>query len=143
MIPLLLISHGPLAGAAVASMEMILGVKPDQVSVILVTEELSYDDCLQQLQQKYEDLYPQTGLVIITDIYGGTPANIASYLALKHKDVLVFSGLSLPILLEYVLQKPKSMKEARKIIIGAGKKAVIDISQKLEEATYGDSINPD
>ena len=131
---LFIASHGEVAKSALATAEMIIGVKQEHVDTICVLEGRSYDECLEELQKKYEAIKEDVdGVVILTDIYGGTPANIASYLALSTPRVQVFSGCSIPILLEYLLTQPQSLEEAVETIESAGSQAVINISQKLEE----------
>lgn len=131
---LFIASHGEFAKAALATAEMIIGGKQEHVDTICVTEGRSYDECLEELQKKYENIKNEVdGVVVLTDIYGGTPANIASYLALSHPHIQVFSGCSIPILLEYLLMHPQSLSEAVQIIENAASQAVINISKKLEE----------
>lgn len=127
-------SHGEFAKATVATAEMIIGNKQDNVDTICVTEGRSYDECLVELQEKYDRIKESVdGVVILTDIYGGTPANIATYMALSFDNILVYSGCSVPLLLEYLLSQPQTLQEAMQTIDNAIPNVVINISQKLKE----------
>lgn len=130
---LILASHGQFAQAARETMEMIIGHKQDNIGTLLVVEGKDYDTALAEIQALYEHLDTQEGCIILTDIYGGTPANVATYLAIEHgENIRVFSGLNIPLLLEVVLDQTSDLQEMETKIETVQKDALINISAKLK-----------
>ncbi|WP_294561830.1 PTS sugar transporter subunit IIA [uncultured Traorella sp.] len=136
----ILASHGFMAVEAVNSAGMILGDQPKNVDVVSVTPDKSYEECLDELHQKYEALDTTNGCLMFTDIYGGTPANIASYLSIEHpNDVVVFSGLNLPVLLEIFLDMNSDLKELEKKIETLIPTVCVNVSKKIKERMEEDA----
>ncbi len=136
----ILASHGFMAAEAVNSAGMILGDQPKNVDVVSVTPDKSYEECLDELHQKYEALDTTNGCLMFTDIYGGTPANIASYLSIEHpNDVVVFSGLNLPVLLEIFLDMNSDLKELEKKIETLIPTVCVNVSKKIKERMEEDA----
>ena len=130
---LIVASHGLFAQEAVKSAEMIIGHKQENVGVISVTEGKDFDTCLAEIQDLYQTLDKTDGTLILTDIYGGTPANVATYLAIEHMaEVRVFSGLNLPLLLEILLDAVSDLFELETKIETIQKDTLVNVSEKLK-----------
>ena len=93
---ILLLTHGRLCEAILESASMIAGTL-DAVHTIPLVPGLSPERYLAEVEEVLEKA--PAGSYIVTDIYGGTPCNIARMLLRKY-DVQAFSGLSLAMLLE-------------------------------------------
>lgn len=131
---MILASHGYFAQEALKSAEMIIGHTQSNVAIISVTPDKDYDTCLAEIQQVYTTLDKAAGCLIITDIYGGTPANIATYVAIEHDDVCVFSGLNLPLLLELLLDNQATLTEVESKIENIHVDTLVNITKKLKGA---------
>lgn len=130
---LILASHGEFAKAARETMEMIIGHKQENIGTVLVTEGKVYEDALEEIKALYETLDTTEGCIVLTDIYGGTPANVATYLAIEHMDdIRVFSGLNVPLLLEVVLEQTSSLTEMEEKIESIHKDTLVNITKKLK-----------
>lgn len=130
---LILASHGEFAKAAKETMEMIIGHEQENIGTVLVTEGKPYEMALSEIKELYETLDTKDGCIVLTDIYGGTPANVATYLAIEHmEDVRVFSGLNVPLLLEVVLDQTSSLTEMEDKIETIHKDTLVNISKKLK-----------
>lgn len=130
---LILASHGEFAKAARETMEMIIGHQQENIGTVLVTEGKVYEDALEEIKALYETLDTTEGCMILTDIYGGTPANVATYLAIEHMDnIRVFSGLNVPLLLEVVLDQTSSLTEMEEKIESIHKDTLVNITKKLK-----------
>ncbi|GLC78015.1 PTS sugar transporter subunit IIA [Lacrimispora brassicae] len=133
-IHMILASHGLYAQEALNTAGLIIGDIAKYVDVISVTAEKTYDLCLKELLDlyaSYED--KRSGVLILTDIYGGTPAKAATYLALTEPDILVYSGFSMPVLMELFIAQPKTLEEAGTIIERAYEMGLVCINDKLKE----------
>lgn len=100
MTDIILVAHGKLAEAMKASGEMIFGdLKSFYPIQFLVGEGL--ETVVDKLDQTISQLSSES-VLIITDIFSGTPYNAACSYAMQHPDrkIAVLSGMSLPIVLE-------------------------------------------
>ncbi|KRK64521.1 phosphoenolpyruvate-dependent sugar phosphotransferase system EIIAB, probable mannose specific [Companilactobacillus tucceti DSM 20183] len=109
-------SHGDYSKETLKSCEMITGELNDFATVSF-HDPMGVDDVV----NKYEKLYKNNStdsFNIITDIKNGTPANSAMLFKDKHKEVRVFAGLSLSLLLTIATGTPieEAIKENRKVL---------------------------
>ncbi len=102
-IGLLIMTHGDFGKAAIESAELIVGKQEnyDTMSVFVVDQ---VDDLKQEMFDKANQLETTKGLLVLTDIVGGTPINLASYL-LERENTIVASGVNLPMLLEVLMAR--------------------------------------
>ncbi|TCS76159.1 PTS sugar transporter subunit IIA [Pectinatus cerevisiiphilus] len=93
---IILASHGQLAKELINSAEMICG-KQEEVSII----EFIPGEDLCKLKQKFSECMDDSAeSLIITDVFGGTPYNVAAGIALQNEHCLTIAGASLPMLLD-------------------------------------------
>lgn len=107
----ILASHGDFAKEARNSLEMIMGGQENIETVSLHPGE-DLENMVKKMEACTERLDIKEGLVIICDIFGGTPSNAAATLLLKNKteNIAAFAGLNLPILLEIVASRIEGFK---------------------------------
>ena len=100
---LLLVSHGDFAKAALASAEMIAG-KQEQAIALGLREDTSLEVMEKEIFQAYEELKVFcSDVIVLCDIYGGTPFNAISRNMLKGMEVIAYTGLSLPLVIDLAL----------------------------------------
>jgi len=139
-VAVILTSHGLFAQEALNSAQMIAGYEFENCGVVSVTEGKDYATCLAELQALYSSLNTEAGVLVLCDIYGGTPANISTYLAIEHPEVMVYTGFNLPILLEVLLTRQGSSIEE----ISAKVEEVHSLSlTNIREALKGDGGDGD
>ena len=98
---LILMSHGNLASALIESAEMILGdLSAYNYGVINLQADNTFDQIEDQLKKLLEK-YGDNKVIIMTDLYGGTPFNIASKFYRKRDNICLISGMNLDMVLEY------------------------------------------
>ncbi|MDO6994155.1 PTS sugar transporter subunit IIA [Brachyspira innocens] len=96
---LILMSHGNLASALIESAKMILGDLSDYDIVAM-----QLDDTFNDVEEKLIsvlDKHKDKNILIMTDIYGGTPFNIASKFYRKNDNICLISGVNLDMVIEY------------------------------------------
>ena len=98
----LLISHGKFSEEILKSSEMILGPQKDVYPIIFLASE-SIETLKDRVEEKLK-VFSEKEIIIITDIKGGTPFNVAFLLKKTYKFTLL-TGLNLPILLEALISK--------------------------------------
>lgn len=114
-IPVILVSHGPFAEGALACAEMLIG-KQDNVAVVSLQPEANINDVRATLLETYKTVNKGNGVVMLVDMMGGSPCNLASELFLTYRDILVFCGFNIPTLLEVLSNRELSLKEIGAVI---------------------------
>ncbi|BAK94499.1 PTS sugar transporter subunit IIA [Tetragenococcus halophilus] len=111
---IIVMTHGDFGKAAMESAQLIVGQQDnyDTVSVFVVDD---VEQLKQELFDKVNQLDTSNGLILFTDIVGGTPTNLASEL-LTREDALVVAGVNLPILLEVFTNCTKDIQSLKEII---------------------------
>lgn len=119
---LILMSHGYMAKETRQSAKMIVGDILD-AAVVSMTEEDGLSGTQEQLMTILEEIGQQPALVI-ADLKGGTPCNVAT-MAMSIKDNLrVISGLNLAIVLEAAMSPIEDIDELAGFLAATGKEAV-------------------
>jgi len=98
MIGVLILAHGDLGAALLASASHMLGRRPENVRAIGVSAGDVPESILTQGRAALRELDTGNGVLVLTDIYGATPCNVASRL-LQRGRVEGVSGVSLPMLM--------------------------------------------
>lgn len=129
-IPIILASHGPFAQGALECAEMLMG-EQSKVQVISVLIDSNIDNLRQQMQESYQKLNNGKGVIILVDILGGTPCNLASELLLNHDDVLLFCGFNIPVLLEVFNNREGTLNDVKSAIEEVFPQSCIDVRQVL------------
>jgi len=124
MIEILLITHGNLAQEVVKIVEQIIErpVRAKAICFDLMEDRSVYT---RQVESALAAFDPNLPVLVLTDLFGGTPSNIAFPFVKKDK-VEVITGLNLPMLLYLLTQPPnKGFKELCEGAVKAGKDAII------------------
>jgi mannose PTS system EIIA component len=132
MIGLVLVTHGRLATEFVTAMEHVVG--PQQaVAAICIGPEDDMELRRQDIAAAIADVEQGNGVIVLTDLFGGTPSNLAISLMEPGK-VEVIAGVNLPMLirLESARQKMKVV-EAVSAAREAGRKYISVASEVLGE----------
>lgn len=93
--PILLLTHNGWGLELVKSVQMIVGEVTNVHEVALQAED-SLGDYLERVTEKIDQLTWHNQLLILTDVKGGTPSNVALRLS-KDYDLLIVSGLCIRI----------------------------------------------
>ncbi len=105
MIGIIILTHGLFGEELHLAAEMIVG-KQDKVDIISIKTGNSLKDATVQLENLL-DGYMNSGVVVYTDMFGGSPSNI-SMAYLQNDAVEVISGVNLPMLIKaYTLRMDK------------------------------------
>ncbi len=113
-VALMLMSHGDFATELMRSLEFIIG-KQDNYDTLGVHLDDQIDDLRKQMFEKIDNLDTEAGLIVFTDIVSGTPMNLAGLL-LERDNVLLCSGMNLPVLLEVSLNRENTVEELKELI---------------------------
>ena len=98
MIGVLIVTHGEIGTSLLNSAAQILGGAPAQVATLSVWRHDDPDDLVLRARELLERIDGGDGVLVLTDIYGATPGNIAMRLLEKGR-VEGISGVNLPMLI--------------------------------------------
>ncbi len=97
MIGLLIISHCNLGREFLNAAELIVG-KLEAVDAIAVTQTTESNEVLKEISDKIKSLNSGQGVLILTDMFGGTPSNL-SLSFLEDEMLEVLTGVNLPMVM--------------------------------------------
>jgi len=100
---LLIISHGSVGQALYEAATSVLGSCPIRTHVIAMQFDYNRDDMIRQVKEKIIELDTDAGVLVLTDLYGATPSNIACLI--NDSNIAIVSGVNLPMLIR-VLNYP-------------------------------------
>jgi len=130
MIGLVLVTHGQLASQFVAAMEHVVGPQEYVVSICIGPDddmEQRRRDILEAVDQVDKD----DGVILLTDMFGGTPSNLAISIMDKAK-VEVIAGINLPMLIKLAsVREQMSLSDAVDKAQESGRKYISVASKVL------------
>lgn len=101
MIGILVLTHGDLGRQFIETAKLI-GLKSDEcVTSVSVDPSDSTDDLMDVVEQAIRDQCRGDGVLILTDLFGGTPTNL-SLTFLEEGRVEVVTGLNLPMVVKAI-----------------------------------------
>jgi len=124
MIGILLITHSSLGETFLSNARVIVGEQP-QIGVLSQRPGGSYQVLRQKVADEIERLDQGQGVLILVDIYGGTPSNVALSF-LKERHIAITTGLNMAMLLK-VLEANRStlsLEDLAHTAMDAGKRCV-------------------
>ena len=98
MIGLVIVTHGRLAEEFVAAMEHVVGPQA-AVAAICIGPEDDMEARRRQIVQAAREVDEGGGVILLTDMFGGTPSNLAIS-AMDEAHAEVIAGLNLPMLIK-------------------------------------------
>jgi len=111
MIGMVLVTHGRLADEFIAATEHVVGPQ-EAIRAISIGPDDDMEQRRKEIVQAVEDVDTGNGVIILTDMFGGTPSNLAISL-LDRANVEVIAGMNLPMLIKLVkVRKDDNLAEA-------------------------------
>jgi len=126
----LLIAHGQLASEFLSSLEFITGPQPSFRSVA-IDHALEVDMARDIVIQAIEEIMGDDGVLVLTDLFGGAPSNIALSL-IDDKKIEIVAGVNLPMLIHaVVLADSVSLREKAQKLRDYGRSNIFIASEVL------------
>ena len=121
MIGIVLVTHGRLAQEIIAAMEHMVGPQP-QLRAVCIGPEDDVERRQREIAAAAHSVDTGSGTVLVTDMYGGTPCNLALTLLQRDK-IEVLAGANLPSLIKLIDIRGKlPLEQAVKEAVDAGRK---------------------
>lgn len=132
MIGLIIVTHCDLGRELLNAAKFIVG-RIDAVETIAINQNSDSSELLKTIEKKIATLNKGEGVLILTDMFGGTPSNL-SLSFLKEEKVEVLTGVNLPMLIATVQTRTKlPLSELAEKAQEAGKMG-ISLAGKLLES---------
>jgi PTS system mannose-specific IIA component len=131
MIGIVVVTHAGLADELIRATELILGPLK-RVEALSIDHGLSLDTAREKLDQGVARVGKDgDGVIILTDLFGGTPTNISAEL-LQEGVVEILTGVNLPMLIKGVGSRMnKNLDSLVTLLKDSGKNAIIRPSELL------------
>ena len=97
MIGMILVTHGKLAEEFVNAMQHVVG-KQEAVATVCIGPHDDMEARRREISEAIRKVDSGAGAIVLTDLFGGTPSNLASSL-MKAGKVEVIAGINLPMLI--------------------------------------------
>lgn len=118
-----IVTHGHLASEFIAAAEMIVGPMP-HVTPASIDWHDDIDVARAELERAIARVSFGQGVLLLTDMFGGAPTDIAS-MFLDNEKIEVVTGLNLPMILKLADQSdPDSLGEVARRVRDAGKEGI-------------------
>lgn len=132
-IGVVIVTHYQLGEQMLQALRSIIPRAPEFYAVS-VSPEQSVDEMREAIASRLADAESGQGVLVLTDMFGGTPSNIAlSFLG--EREVEVVTGINLPMLIKLAtLQHDKSLEELARFIRDYGQRNISVASELVQES---------
>lgn len=124
---IVLISHGSMAEGVKVSLEMIVG-RQEHVHTVSLRPDSDNLQFEKELNEKMKALNGTT--LIIADLLGGTPCNVATKNYLNVDGVEIIAGMTLSVVIEAVVNQQASIKE----LVCLAQENIVDVKAGMNQA---------
>ncbi len=134
MIGLVIVTHGRLADEFVAALEHVVGPQK-MIETICIGPDDRMDNRRQDILDAVARADTGIGVIVLTDMFGGTPSNLAISI-LKEAKIEVIAGVNLPLLVKLAgVRKTADLETAVNEAYAAGRKYIKLASELLDDPT--------
>jgi PTS system mannose-specific IIA component len=132
MISVIIGTHGMFSEEILKSAEMIFG-KQENVGIVTFKPGEGIEDLVEKYNKLISELDCADGVLFMVDLFGGSPFNAASIIAMKHDNMEIVAGVNLPMILETLGSRDfSSLSELLAIAENSGKEAIRVLTKNLE-----------
>jgi PTS system mannose-specific IIA component len=134
LIGLVIVGHNGLPTSLLTALEHVVGPQKSVAAICI-----GADDDMEKRRHEILELVCScdtgSGVIILTDMFGGTPSNLAISIMGKAR-VEVLAGVNLPMLIQLASARSKPIDEAVRLAQEAGRKHITVASQMLTEQHF-------
>ena len=129
----ILVSHGPLAEALRDTVKTLEPEETDDVKALSLAWHESPEKASVRLEKAIASSDSGAGVVILTDMFGGTPSNLALAF-LEPGRVEIVSGVNLPMIVKAreLARLGKSSREIAHLLVERGRRAIVAAAELIE-----------
>lgn len=126
-----IVSHGQVANELLAAAETVVG-ELDHIAAVSIGWHDDVEIAKAEIERAIKQVSADNGVLIMTDMFGGTPTNISA-MFIKDGEVELITGVNLPMVIKLASQnKELSLTELAKAIEDQGKQSIYRTGALLE-----------
>ncbi|WP_421761358.1 PTS sugar transporter subunit IIA [Devosia sp.] len=130
MIGMVLVTHGALADEFKSALQHVVGPQ-EQVETVAIGPDDDMEERRDDILKRVDAVDSGDGVVILTDMFGGTPSNLAISI-MQQRSVEVIAGVNLPMLVKLArVRGDLDIKQAVTVAADAGRKYINVASETL------------
>ncbi len=133
MIGILLLTHAPLGRAFIEAASHVFRGMPERVEALDVIADQNTDDVRALAQAAIARLNDGSGVLVMTDVMGGTPSNCTLQLC-QPGEVEVIAGVSLPMLLRALTYRHNTLDVAVEMALAGGQNGACRVDNRVRLA---------
>lgn len=132
MVNFIIITHGEFGAYLVEAAESIVGRQPEGVAVVSISARLSVEEVRRRIETALHETQGEGGVIVATDIPGGTPSNVVLLAAKDMPRVVVLSGLNLYMLISgFGNRRMLALEDLAAKMIADGQRSIRDMKAAL------------
>ncbi len=130
MIGIVIVAHGGLAAEYLSAVEHVVG-KQQGIRAIAIAPDDDRSTKQEEICDAADDVDVGSGVVIVTDMFGGSPSNL-SLRACSPQNRRIVYGANLPMLVKLAKSRRKSVPDAVSAALIAGRKYIDSHTVELD-----------
>ncbi|MFM2396986.1 MAG: hypothetical protein RLZZ144_236 [Pseudomonadota bacterium] len=131
MVKIILVTHNGLGNSLLDCLHHVLGKVPSHIQSFSVLASDNPVEKENELRKLIQQIDTSAGVLILVDVYGATPSNIAKRVCLPNH-VEGVAGVNLPMLLRVVCCSGKSLAELVERAQLGGKECIVTLNSEME-----------
>ena len=141
MVGIVIVAHTPVASAMLGFAQHAFGVLPEGVRAVDIPPHEDTKVSFNRVVKAAYGVNSGNGLLILTDVMGATPANVASKLEalgpLSGLDtpIIVLAGLNLPMLMRCISHRDEDLEELAHKALQGGQNGILRLGSKTQQET--------
>jgi len=132
MIGIVLASHSQMAQGMIESCKMLMGESIENILAVSLLPGMSLDEFDDQLQTAIDKVNDGSGVIVLCDLFGGTPSNRSTIK--MSENIRIISGMNLAVVLE-LLCKRNSANNIKEIdfseVIEQSRNGLLDVNEYM------------
>ena len=133
MVGILLLTHAPLGQAFIAAATHVFRGVPVQTEAIDVLADQDPEEIKKLAQQAIARINDGSGVLVITDVMGGTPSNCTLQLCVPG-EIEVIAGICLPMLLRAITYRHNTLDVALEMALSGGQNGACRVDNRVRLA---------
>jgi mannose/fructose/sorbose-specific phosphotransferase system IIA component len=131
LVGIVIVTHGAMTDGLLDAAHMIVGEQEGMAGVAL-KESDDIESLMERVAAAVEEVDAGDGVLVLVDVFGASPFNASARLAMTRDGMEVLTGVSLPMLLELMVQREdQGLQELVEIAREAGTSGIRTLSEAL------------
>jgi PTS system mannose-specific IIA component len=138
MAGIVIVAHTPVASAMLGFVEHAFGELPERIRAVDIPPYEDIKDSFERVLEAARGVNSGNGILVLTDVMGATPANVASKLdapAFRADlgNVIVLAGLNLPMLMRCITHRGDDLEDLANKALQGGQHGILRLGSKMNE----------